>query len=166
MDWETLVREDGPRVWQTAYRLLGNRADVEDCFQETFVAAMEVSRRQEVRCWSALLTRIATARSIDRIRQRKRRRAVESPAEPEHIADFQPGPVQEAVASELGESLRHALAELPPRQAEVFCLRFLNNLSYEQIAAQMTLSTDAVGVLLHRARARLKQLLTSVAHGK
>jgi len=31
----------GPLVWQTAWRLLGHEADAADCFQETFVSAME-----------------------------------------------------------------------------------------------------------------------------
>ena len=40
-DWEHVVRTHGPLVWQTAWRLLGQEADAADCFQETFVSAME-----------------------------------------------------------------------------------------------------------------------------
>jgi len=31
-DWQLIVNEQGPLVWQTAYRLLGNEADAADCF--------------------------------------------------------------------------------------------------------------------------------------
>jgi DNA-directed RNA polymerase specialized sigma24 family protein len=55
--------------------------------------------------------------------------------------------------------LRAALAVLPPRQAEAFCLHCLEAFSYQEVAQQMTISVDAVGVLLHRARGRLRQLL-------
>ena len=39
-DWEAIIREHGPAVWQTAYRLVNDRADADDCMQETFVAAV------------------------------------------------------------------------------------------------------------------------------
>ena len=55
--------------------------------------------------------------------------------------------------------LRKALAQLPTQQAEVFCLRSINDLSYREIAGQLDLKTSAVGVLLHRARSRLRELL-------
>ncbi len=64
IDWQMIVKKHGPAVWQTAYRLLGNNTDAADCFQETFVSALEVSRRQRVRNFSALLVRLATTRAI------------------------------------------------------------------------------------------------------
>jgi len=72
IDWQVVVEKYGPLIWRTAYRLLGNPADAADCFQETFVSALEVSRRQRVRNFSALLVRLATARAVDRLRQRMR----------------------------------------------------------------------------------------------
>jgi RNA polymerase sigma-70 factor (ECF subfamily) len=51
------------------------------------------------------------------------------------------------------------LGLLPDRQAEVFCLRCLEDLSYRAIAKQLDLKVSAVSVLLHRARARLRELL-------
>jgi len=64
-DWEGILRDHGPTVWRTLWRLLGNRADAEDCFQETFLAALQFSRAQSVLHWSALLARLATARTVD-----------------------------------------------------------------------------------------------------
>jgi RNA polymerase sigma-70 factor (ECF subfamily) len=69
-------------------------------------------------------------------------------------------PARDAEDAELSQCLRDALALLPPRQAEVFCLRHLNELSYREIARQLDLKTSAVGVLLHRGRKRLRQLLS------
>ena len=45
-DWEGIVRDEGPAVWRTAQRLLGNAADADECFQETFAAAVELVRRK------------------------------------------------------------------------------------------------------------------------
>ncbi|MEJ2703700.1 MAG: sigma-70 family RNA polymerase sigma factor, partial [Sedimentisphaerales bacterium] len=72
VDWNTIIEEHGPAVWQTAYRLLGNHADASDCFQETFVSALGFCRRQRVRNFPALLARLATARAIDQLRRRFR----------------------------------------------------------------------------------------------
>ena len=58
-DWAEIIERDGGAVWRTAYRLLGNRADADECFQEVFLAALEVSRREPVRDWGALLRRLA-----------------------------------------------------------------------------------------------------------
>jgi RNA polymerase sigma factor (sigma-70 family) len=49
------------------------------------------------------------------------------------------------------------LTELPPRQAQAFCLRYLNDMSYRQIAKELGIKTNAAGVLLHRARAKLRE---------
>src|ERR687893_2656305 len=81
IDWEGIVREHRPAVWRTAHRLLGNRADADECFQETFAAAVEWvgTSNHPVRNWGALLVRLATARSVDRLRQRVRRSSREVP---------------------------------------------------------------------------------------
>ena len=74
-------------------------------------------------------------------------------------------PVQEAEASELAERLRAALPHLSQDQAAVFCLSCLENLSYQEIGERLGMTANAVGVMLHRARHRLRELLISVDTG-
>ena len=126
IDWQVIIEEHGPAAWQRTYRLLGNRADAADCFQETFVSALEFCRRQRVRNFSALLTRLATARAIDQLRRRFRRANFKSgltdlPA----TQSSNPGPAQAAQQQELAASLRELLSELPARKAQAFCLQYL-----------------------------------------
>lgn len=162
-DWRAILSEHGEVVWQTAYRLLGNHADASDCFQKTSLDVLEVSRREPVRDWRALVRRLATARALDLLRDRYRRTShCESLADPSAVASPEPGPQQQAEGAELAERLRTALAQLPRRQAEVFCLRCFEEMTYPQIADRLGLDTNAVGVLLHRARKRLRELLASV----
>jgi RNA polymerase sigma-70 factor (ECF subfamily) len=161
-DWPKIVTRHKAVVWQTAYRLLGNHADAADCLQETFVAAMEVSRKQRVRNWAGLLQQLATRRALDRLRQRKRRAdRHDDLADWSTVACSNPGPAQDAEEAELAAMLRRALAQLPAQQAEVFSLRQLNELSYREIGEQLGIEVNEVGVLLHRARTRLKVLLGS-----
>ena len=160
IDWNTIIKEHGPGVWQTAYRLLGNDADAADCFQETFVSALRFSRRQRVRNFSALLARLATARAIDQLRRRFRR--VQPTTDFDDcigVESESPCPQEQAAQQELVAKVRQLIGELPPQEAQVFCLRYLNDMSYRQIAEQLSISTNSAGVLLHRARARLRESL-------
>lgn len=164
-DWQMIVTEHGPLVWRTAYRLLGNHADTADCFQETFLAALKLSRRQPVRNVSGLLVRLATTRAIDRLRQRSRRerqRDGGSGAETCAARD----PAGQAQDQELVGQLREAIAQLPEQEAKVFCLRYLNEMSYRQIARELSIGIDAVGVALFRAKAKLREALGAVPTGE
>ena len=162
LEGHSIVNDNRQRVWRTVYRLLGNEADAADCFQETFISALLLSRRQEVRNWPALLQRMATSRALDRLRQRIRHNGYcQTAPEWSAVSSMQPDPDQRAQATELSERLRLALTQLPAKQAQVFSLRFLEDLSYRRIAQQMKIKEDAVGVLLHRARSQLRQLLAS-----
>lgn len=161
-DWNSIVRQHGRVAWLTAYRLLGNYADAWDCYQNTFLEALKVARREAVRDWPPLLRRLATARALDMLRVRYRDNSRSEPARDVlGAATADPGPGQEAEAAELAQRLRAALAQLPPQQAEVFCLRWLDEMSYRQIAERLQLDTNTVGVLLHRARKHLQGLLAS-----
>ncbi len=163
-DWDQIIRQDGPAVWRTAHRLLGHRADAEECFQEAFVAALEVERREALTSPRALLLRMVTARAMDRLRQRYRRRRREhADADWSVVVSVGAAPVQHAEAAELSERLREALATLPPNQADAFSLCCLEGWTYQDAAASLRLSPQNVGVLVHRARGKLRDLLGPVA---
>jgi len=169
VDWPHIVRTHSPLVWRTAYRLLGDQADAADCLQETFISALEVTRRDEVHNWPCLLQRIATFRAVDRLRQRHRQyRGRETVPHFSEVPAANPGPVEASEAMELIAQLRRVMADQPAQQAAAFALRELDGLSYSDIAEQLGIEVNAVGVLLHRARQRLRELLASagVSPGK
>ena len=68
-------------------------------------------------------------------------------------------------SKELCEKLREALIKLPCRQAEAFCMRYLNDMSQKEIASQLGITNNAAGVLVHRARLKLQQILESYNNG-
>lgn len=162
-DWNSITEQHASAVWQTAYRLLHNQADAADCLQETFLTAFELAQRQRVRNMRGLLLRLATRRAIDRLRQRTRRWREQSDCDDwQHFECSQPGPDAEAQSQELAAQLRDAIAQLPPQEADVFCLRYFNELSYREIARELGIKTGTAGVLLHRAKTRLRQFLEPV----
>ena len=158
VDWKIIIEEHGPAVWQTAYRLLGNDADTADCYQETFVCALKLSRRQRIRNFPALLVRLATTRAIDQLRRKFRReRFSNNSHNPPDGSDNNHDPAQYIQQQELADRLKTALVQLPPQEAQVFCLRYLNDMSYRQIANELSIKMSATGVILHRARTKLRQ---------
>lgn len=162
-DWQMIVNEHGPLVWRTAYRLLADHNDAADCFQETFLAAFELAKRQRVRNMAALLTRLATMRAIDRIRQRVRHSQRQTQVEDWYdVESKSAGPLGNIEDLELAEQLTASLSQLPTQEANVFCLRYLNDMSYREIGKQLNIKTATAGVLLHRARLKLREMLAPV----
>lgn len=159
IDWERVVREDGAAGWRTACRLLGNRQDAQECLQDAFADAVSISRTQHVQNWRALLQKLVTARAMDCLRRRYRRRPLHQPADFAAAADPAPLPPQQAENAELLQKLRESLPALPPQQAQAFLLHCVEGWSYQEIADRFSISVGAVGMLLLRARARLKELL-------
>lgn len=160
-DWDWLVREHAPLVYTTAKRILGQAADAEDVTQEVLLEAFRLAPNKTVRNWPGLLRRLTACRAVDRLRQRRNIQPLDGHA----LRDYGHGPEQAALARELAERLRHALGQLPPREAEVFCLRCFDDLSYQQIAESLDIQPGAVAQALHKARARLEALLSEAVKG-
>jgi RNA polymerase sigma-70 factor (ECF subfamily) len=162
-DWSEIVQQHGPLVWATVYRLVRHDADAADCFQRTFMSALVLSRTQTIHNWPGLLRQLGTARSLELLRQRLRQAQRVRPLIADAaVASREPGPDQSAAESELSDRLRQALAQLDARQAEVFCLASLEGHSYAEIAEQLGLTVNHVGVLLNRARQNLRDRLRTL----
>jgi RNA polymerase sigma-70 factor, ECF subfamily len=159
IDWEEILRHDGPSVWMTAWNVLGNRADADECFQEACLAAVEYSKKHTVFRWSSFLHRLATARAIDRLRQRVSRNRRDNAIPLENRMSASASPLQLAMDGERAERLRWALAQLAPKQAEAFCLFHMNDWTHAEIALELNVSADLVGVWLGRTRDRLRKIL-------
>ncbi len=164
IDWQIIIKKHGPAVWQTSYRLLGSAADAGDCFTETFVCALEVSQRQQVGDFGRLLPAVATTRALDRLRQRYRYWQVrEDATDIVFVPSEGAEPTDQVQVEELAGKLRKALAQLAPKEAEVFCLLHFNDMRYGQIANELGIKRSTAKVLLRRARAKLNNLLAPEA---
>lgn len=162
MNWDEILKRHGPAAWQVAYRILGNRSDADECYQEAMLNAVRLSRNEPVYNWSALLKRLASARAIDRLRQRYRHDKDHEEGRPvETISANESSPSSSMEMEELQCQLRHCLTLISTEQAQVFCLCCLEEWSYQEASEQLGITSQAVGVLLHRARSRLKELLLS-----
>ena len=161
--WKIAIEKHGSRVWNIVYRIVGNEADASDCFQEVFLSAVKSSRKQKIRNMGPFLSLLATQRAIDWIRWKNRSLQINTTSmDCEILESGERNPLQQIESQELAEELRLALSKIPPQEAQVFCLRALNELSYRQIADQMNVQENYVGVLINRARTKLQDILKSV----
>ena len=157
-DWQEIVNCHTALVVGSVRRIVENNHDAEDVVQDVFLAAYQASRRTEIQNWPGFLRRLATRRAIDRLRMRRTRPFDEPTTEAAEVADTSPQPHQNAAAGELARRLRDAITSLPRTQAEVFSMRCFEVMTYEQIADALGISSNAVGLALHKARTRLQAL--------
>ena len=166
-EWVAELAERHARmVFATAYRILGNADDAEDALQDVFLRLLS-SRGTEwkpdsVRDWGAYLRVAATRAAVDLLRRQSKWNRGRRPLS-DQIEDDRVEPADSRIALQAkAERLRQALARLPKRDAQVFALRYVEDFTYEQIAAEMGLNANQVGVILHRARRRLRDVLEPV----
>jgi RNA polymerase sigma factor (sigma-70 family) len=122
--------------------------DADDCFQETFIAALRAYPRlrdgSNLRAW--LLT-IAHRKAIDAHRARGRRPV--PVAEPPETA----APASNSRDPDLWERVR----ALPPKQRGAVVLRYVGDLSHAEIARTLRCSDDAARRSLHEGLAKLRK---------
>ena len=150
------------RVLLAAYRITGSMADAEDVAQSVFLrlAGGEGSMRNA----GSYLYRAAINGSLDLLRRKHAGEPLES-AEAVVSCGAGSRPEAEAASRELGDCLRKAIGELSPRAAEMFTLRYVEELDNREIAAMMGTSQAVVAVTLHQARSRLKKRVREMQRG-
>ena len=155
-----LVETYETSVYRLALRMCGNAHDAEEVAQEAFVAAWKglPAFRGESK-FSSWLYQLTTNAAIDFLRREKRHRAV-TPIddEPEPAAPDTPQQVLEE--QEVSRALQQALDALSPEHREIFLLRQMRQLSYEEIGRLLGLEPGTVKSRLSRAKKQLRQILT------
>src|SRR5579862_3105486 len=151
------------RVLLAAYRITGSMADAEDVAQSVFLR-LAGGDEMAMRNAGSYLYRAAINGSLDLLRRRRAAEPLDSAAA---VASQAAGsrPEADAASRELGDSLRKAIGELSPRAAEMFTLRYVEELDNREIAAMMGTSQAVVAVTLHQARSRLKKRLREMQRG-
>lgn len=154
------------RVLVAAWRITGSLADAEDVVQTVF---MRLGKGEGIPARNAgsYLYRAAINGALDSLRRRKVA-GVEplDAAAGMASARAEAAPDRAAASRELGALLRQAISDLPPRAAEMFTLRYIEELGNREIAALMGTSQAVVAVTLHQTRSKLKKRLIAFERGK
>ncbi|MGO4907697.1 RNA polymerase sigma factor [Pseudorhodobacter sp. W20_MBD10_FR17] len=153
-----------PRVMGFAARMLGgDRAEAEDVAQEAMLRLWRIApdwRQGEAKV-STWLYRVVTNLCTDRLRGRKRRRAVGLDDAPD-VADDARSVEATLVENDRVAALNAALETLPDRQRQAVVLRHIEGLTNPEIAEVMEIGVEAVESLT----ARGKRSLTAAMAGR
>ncbi|HEV2835247.1 MAG TPA: sigma-70 family RNA polymerase sigma factor [Pyrinomonadaceae bacterium] len=156
---EKLFQTHHGRVFRTAQRITGSAADAEDVLQTVFLRLVkghesyDLSRNPE-----AYLSRAAINASLDLLRSRTRSKSVAfDEADADIVAGHARSPEALHADRELQTLVREAVGRLGKTAGEMFILRYYEGLDNKEIAAALETSPMVVGVVLHRARTKLRK---------
>ena len=148
-------------VFRAAYRVTGNSSDAEDILQTVFLRLVRLEVFPEVANLPGYLHRSAVNASLDLLRAKKETLSLDEDPDQAEVVSLDHGPH----SAELRDWLRHALARLNPRWAEMFVLRFIEDYTNSEIAGIMKTSPAVVAVVLHRTRTQLKKDFKGLTKG-
>jgi len=156
---ETLFQTHHGRVFRTAQRITGSAADAEDVLQTVFLRLIKGQETYDLsRNPEAYLSRAAINASLDLLRSRNRSKSVTfDEVDADTIAGRARTPEALHADRELQALIREAVARLGKTAGEMFVLRYYEGLDNKEIATVMETSPLVVGVVLHRARTRLRK---------
>ena len=156
---ETLFRDHHDRVFRTAHRITGSPADAEDVLQTIFLRLVKGQAEYDVsENPAAYLSRAAINASLDLMRSRSRARLVEPGGVGlDGLESRWQTPEAEHADRELQALIRQAVAGLGKTAGEMFVLRYYEGYDNQEIAKMLDTSQMVVGVVLHRARTRLRK---------
>jgi RNA polymerase sigma-70 factor (ECF subfamily) len=149
VDPEGLFVANQPRLFRYFLRAVGQIETARDLTQDVFLRVTRVAIPQvpdgEVRAW---LFRIARNLALDHHRR----------CRPEHDPNARVDRSRPA-SQEIDAAVNEALAALPDLDRDVFLMREMAGLGYDEIARACDLTPDAVRSRIHRTRLQLRTLL-------
>ncbi|GGA45910.1 RNA polymerase sigma factor SigW [Paenibacillus physcomitrellae] len=156
------------KVFHLAYRMLNNRHESEDIVQETFLRVYKNwDKYDENQKFSTWMYRIATNLCIDRLRKRKPNFSLDAELnDQDGTADgysLIPGdnrtPESEFLLSETQQIIHQAIAGLPAKYKTIMILRYLQELSLQEIGDILNMPVTTVKTRVHRGREFLRKRL-------
>jgi RNA polymerase sigma factor (sigma-70 family) len=152
-----LIREIESQVYRTAYYLLRHEQDALDVAQEALIKIYtKIDTYEEKAQFNTWVQRIVTNLCMDKFRRSKATISID-----EHQLTFhaENDVEQSAVSAAVAQDVRRAIQQLPDHYRTVVILRYLQDFSYEEIAACLGLPLNTVKSYLYRAKFQLQSLL-------
>ena len=167
-----LFAQNRQRLLALAYRLTSSTAEAEDVVQDAFVSSLRhCDQFQGAAKPSTWLYRVTFNAALMRLRTRRRKGADSLDALPpavaeramgaHHFDDEMMAADDVTAAHERRAAVTNALSTLKPLDQELVRMRYLEDLSTEEVAERSGLTTSAVKTRLHRARAALRDTMTA-----
>jgi RNA polymerase sigma-70 factor (ECF subfamily) len=160
--FEKIVTFYSISIYNLAFRFIYDRDEARDLAQEVFLRLYTNLRQYDpTRPFRPWLYRLAANTCINATRGRRRR---PSPGDPEILEQRQGGsrdadPACAVAARDSAAALQQAVAELPEDYRAVVVLRYIEDMSCEDVAKALDLPTGTVKTWLYRGREILRRRL-------
>jgi RNA polymerase sigma-70 factor (ECF subfamily) len=163
--YRLLVERHHPRLARFAVRMLGNREDAEEALQDAFLRAFRsLGQCADLDRFDGWLFRILANRCRTRGARRSRYEATFVADEVAVLTARDPSSADLLERHAWSDEVARALAELGEEAREAFLLRYLEDLSYEEMAEMTGAGVSALKMRVKRACERLRWLLTEAQH--
>lgn len=159
--FEELYRAHAGRLFSVACRMVGNPADAEDLLQEIFLSAHR--KLDSFRGDSALgtwLYRLATNQCLDYLRSRAGRTNQLTDALDDDVGRYEAGGRGLAEQTVTKMDLERSLARLPEGCRAAFVLHDIEGLEHKEVAEALGIAEGTSKSQVHKARLRLRALLS------
>jgi len=151
-----LVMRYQTRVFNVCYRILHERREAEDLAQESFMRAYgRLDTFEDERPFGPWIRRLAANLCLNHLESHRNTAELDE----ERDADETQRPEAVLEVHERSEQIRHALASLPPHYRVIVELRHYQEMSYDEIAAELKIPLSDVKSHLFRARRFLAEKL-------
>ncbi|MEH7125580.1 RNA polymerase sigma factor SigW [Bacillus sp. JJ1532] len=158
------------KVYMICYRMLGNRHEAEDIAQEAFLRAYVNIHSFNINLkFSSWLYRIATNLCIDRMRKKKPDYYLDAEVAGtdgltmySQIAADTSLPEEDLESLELQETIQREISKLPEKYRTVIVLKYIEELSLNEISKILDLPLGTVKTRIHRGREALRTQLRHV----
>jgi RNA polymerase sigma factor (sigma-70 family) len=164
-DYESLIAPIKDQMIRSVWRIVRNTDDFDDAFQEAL--AMIWKRLAKIRRHpnpQALILRICINAAYQVLRKKaQHRRREEIDAIPADFADPSPSAAESLSLQDERMEIFQAISKLPHSQAEAVLMRFVQELSYHDIAQALGCREATARKHVARARIRLGRLLAHLA---
>ena len=166
--YEELLRHHRTAVYHLVLKLVPQADDAEDLTMETFGKAFRhLGRYSPQFAFSTWLFRIATNNCLDFVRRKRlATRSLQAPAHRSEdgectleVCDGELNPQDAFIRQQRCERVRAAVLRLPAKYVALVRLRYFEELSLEEAAAELQWPLGTVKAHLNRARALLAELL-------
>lgn len=158
-----IVRSQHRALYAHAYRRLGSHEAAEDAVQDTLLRAYRALPSFDgdlrLRAW---LHRILTNVCHDESNKLRRQIGLIDKLEAQPI-ELAPDPVDEAVLHDTVRIMNSALAELPESYREALVLRYVDGLSFRDVARTIGTTEENARARVHRGRLALHKVLSRVS---
>ncbi len=149
-DFEHMVMEHKSTIYSVCYMFVGSRAEADDLFQEVLINLWK--GYDHLRCEEAVRTWVYRVSMNTCISYKRKKRIRTAPLDiAPDIIDGDSAPNRQT------SQLHQRIAKLEPVDRAIVLL-WLENLSYDEIAAIVGTSTRALSVRLVRIKEKLKSL--------